>query len=625
MFRQDGSHMETDRPTLNQEPHTTEDTTVVDNRRNNFTKERLKDFAKDTLSNTNAALASVLASVPELFALLLALNYYAPKEDKLTATRALCSLFFGYFMTILVNANLNVFKGFTMTQAFVLTVQISKFGLKALPLTTALAGLFILLFSLVKIYKILDTVPTCVRFGMQLATGLGLLIREIFHMLGLPTSPQGKYDLFSIFDEVQNEKKEASLPVFGVCALCSILLALGMWFRPRVPWHLFSFGLFFLGGYYYSDTQKGVTTFGEDWGADAHFHKEFAKFAHSPKHSVFSMWGSITDPAFLINCGALAFVTLVEMSATLKLAEFTLKKPADNKAEYIGVGVSNLIAGILGILPLSLPIGRGLLGIKAGANNYLYPIMSCVFTFLLGYFFYSSMRYLPVILVSIFNVSLALLLLNISHLINYFKMSPKYALVSVSIVILSLFTNIVAAMVLGWFIFGLLYMQVPNIDLFARGDIDEIIREAKIFECKRGEEGSQPYPEDSDCYEMEEDEGEESGLIGKPLKQTSLLTRISQGGTVYELRGRFNFLHYRTHLANIRHLERDIVLVDLQKVFKNDSEFVIQYSSFFKALSREPIEFYVTGIPFQRATQDCMLEGTWLEQLKADKQLIYIS
>lgn len=102
----------------------------------------------------------------------------------------------------------------------------------------------------------------------------------------------------------------------------------------------------------------------------------------------------------------------------------------------------------------------------------------------------------------------------------------------------------------------------------------------------------------------DEDDEVQTLVNSKAEKEENLLEKIKSDAVLYELRGRFNFLFYRTHVANLRHIDKKYVILDLSFVFGNDVEFIQEYFSFIRKLSQENFELYVTGIPEYRVKND---------------------
>lgn len=98
-------------------------------------------------------------------------------------------------------------------------------------------------------------------------------------------------------------------------------------------------------------------------------------------------------------------------------------------------------------------------------------------------------------------------------------------------------------------------------------------------------------------------------------KVKTLLTSFHQRSVIYILKGRFNFLFYKTHLANIRHLDKKVVILDFSKIIANDIEFIGEYAEFISELIQNGNEIYITGISEYRVHEDLFLKGSWIQEM----------
>lgn len=586
-----------------------------------LSKSSLKQTAYDLVQNFNAALTNVLVSIPATLGLIVAMNFKTPQSENIKSSAGLSTMFVGYVMSALIHGNVGIFKGFTSTQAFILLVQVSTFGVASIPLTALICGIVILMMTLVNVHLVLDSTPTCVLFGLQVATGVGILVTEISHALGLMTITSGKYDIVSVTSHISGKFKDINIGIFLLFGLSAISLMILLKWKPKFPWHLMFFLLFFILGILNNSTIGIVDMklLGEDWGASAHFHDHFVKLFSEPLHFKFGILDALREPGFVINSCALAFVTMVESTMLIQLAGFHSKVYPEQKTEFLGVAIANIVSGFFGLLPLSLPIGTNLLGIQAGARNFMYPLFCIAIHALLAYVVWSYMRDLPVIIVSIFTVALAAYLIQLPKIISYWKYSRKYSMVFFLILLLSLFLNVFIAMLLGFAVFLILYLRVPNVDNYGLGDIDHIISKSEIFNLNHKElVVSRPVS----VFGLEDEEHLVLRLTHNKTRER--LELVATKGVVYQLRGRFNFSHYKTHIANIRYLDKNPVLLDFSRIFKDDCEYVLQYGKLIKALGKEPLSFYVTGIPYDRICNDNLLKDTWIDTLRKDDLFIFI-
>ena len=599
------------------------------------------------LTNTNAAIVAVTISAPVVLMLTIKMNYLMAANENITSVTALLSLSFGFLMSAFISGHPSTFKSFTLTQAAVMMIQISRYGIGAVGSTTVVVGLIIVVCYVASVQRQLDLIPTCVIFGLKLSIGAIMLISELPRAFGLPSDPIRESRSSGVLAYLMQEREHISWLSFSIFATFVVIFSVVSSKAPKYYWQALFLVAFLIGGYFLSPVanpaslrQAGATNpsrrtlLGDDWGVFRNFQNKFQKienFAGIPHQPI---WMLVMEPAFLINCGALAFMTLVEATSLAKLVDFSLKTTSDKKKEMLGLGLSNILAGVLGFFPVSLPVGRNLVVIQAGANSPIFGVIAAILTVLVTYFLWGFFQHLPMLAVSIVSATLAVTLLDIKTLLNYWKYSPAYAAITTGMAVGAIFVNHFLSMLLAWCLFLVMYSRADDIDNYGPGDIEFIVQEARIFECvnqhlfKRGSlhgEERESTMVASVGVPLSESLVDRQNLVGWNSHTHDILQKVATEGAIYELRGRFNFLHSKTHLANIRRYHKAAILVDFRKVFEEDIEFVLEYQYFISSLAQEPFAFYVTGIPYHRVHEDLMLKGTWIEKLNRDNQIIFIN
>ena len=135
----------------------------------------IKETVEAAIFNVNAALVNVLVSIPTTLSITMAMNYHAKKDEMVNPTLGILTLAFGFFMSFLVSGGTQLFKAFTATQAFILIMQVRKFGAACLPWTCIMTGFLLFLIVLLQIQKFIKITPNCVLSGLKFATGTSIL------------------------------------------------------------------------------------------------------------------------------------------------------------------------------------------------------------------------------------------------------------------------------------------------------------------------------------------------------------------------------------------------------------------------------------------------------------------
>ena len=295
----------------------------------------------------------------------------------------------------------------------------------------------------------------------------------------------------------------------------------------------------------------------------------------------------------------------------MKLAELTVIKRSQKRLEIVGLGLANLVAGVFGILPLSLPIGRNLLALKAGATERYYLVLSCFLTVVFGFLIWPLMEYLPMITVSIFNAALGMQLLDPEVFGNYWKFSPKYASIFSLILLCCFFVDVTFCMVFAWGFFMVVYMQGKDEEnFFEILDGEKFYREVLEFDKNWKEK------------EMGDEEGE--GLV-KDKELGMNLARVKARGVVYVLKGKFSFMFWKNHMTNLKYIGKEVVVLDFRDVIEDDGEFLQEYCRLAMKVMEEGFEIWVSGIPKERVTGDLFFDGTWVQEMNEQGRILYVS
>ena len=123
------------------------------------------------MGNFNAALVNVLVTIPTSLSIMLALNYHAKKDQSINPTLAILTLAFGFLSSFLISGGTELFKTFTATQAFILIMQIRKFGAIGLPWTCIITGFLLFMVVLLQIESFIKLTPNCIISGLKFSTG----------------------------------------------------------------------------------------------------------------------------------------------------------------------------------------------------------------------------------------------------------------------------------------------------------------------------------------------------------------------------------------------------------------------------------------------------------------------
>lgn len=245
------------------------------------------------------------------------------------------------------------------------------------------AGLLQVGLGLLRGGGVANFVPNNVIKGLLAAIGLLLILKQVPHLLGDDTAPEGDESFVQVdgdntFTEILKAVSDV-LPgalLVGLAALATMIL----WEKTRlkkapVPGPLAAV-LVGLG------ISEALAAAGSPWTIASTHMVQIPAMGEGGLLSLLT-WPDFSrafDPAVLLAAVTLAAVasleTLLNLEATMKLDP--LRRPADPNRELLAQGVGNALSGALGGLPITSVIVRSSVNINAGGRSRVSVIAHAV-------------------------------------------------------------------------------------------------------------------------------------------------------------------------------------------------------------------------------------------------------
>lgn len=340
-------------------------------------------------------------------------------------------------------------------------IQLNDFNLFLT--AVVLAGLFQILFGLLKAGKLGEYVPNNVIRGMMAAIGLILILKQIPHLVGFDHDFEGDEDFAQ--PDGENTFTEVLLaflkitPNAAIIGLGSILFLL-IWDHVLVNrWNK----LKFLPGSLLVVILGIVMTYVWDG----------TSMAMMPEHlvnvPVVEQWSDWTNKiitpnfegVFHINVWIIAITiamvasleSLLGVEAVDKLDP--LKRNTPNNLELIAQGVGNAVSGLLGGIPVTSVVVRSTANIGAGATHKMSAILHGVFILLSILFIPHLLNYIPLASLAAVLITVGYKLVKPSIFIEIWKQGKvqfiPFVLTVLAILLLGLLKGIGIGILVGIF------------------------------------------------------------------------------------------------------------------------------------------------------------------------------
>lgn len=332
-----------------------------------------------------------------------------------------------------------------------------------------LAGVLQIIFGLLKVGFISYYVPSTVIRGMLAAIGITLILKQLPHAIG--------YDV-EIFEDdkflVTDQENTFTLLLhalenieWGALVISSISISiLILWEKSR------------LSRFYWIPSALFIVILGVLFNVMFHHFVPFLEL--SGKHLVqlpqvnniqdflngfvFPDWQSIGEKKIWIHALTVGLIASIETLLTIKALEkidpFKRKSPLNR--ELIAQGVGNMVAGLLGGLPVTSVIVRSSVGINAGAKTKIAVLFHGALLLLAIIFISPLLNQIPLACLSAILLLVGYKLAQPSLIQQIYKAGNNQFIPFVITILAILFTDLLQGVAIG-IIAGLFFILRTNI------------------------------------------------------------------------------------------------------------------------------------------------------------------
>ncbi len=316
--------------------------------------------------------------------------------------------------------------------------EIGVFGLQ---LATIFAGVWLIVFSLVRAGNVMKFIPYPIVIGFTTGIGLTLIVGQIKDFLGLNSS--GSELIEKMVSYVQNITDFNWITFLIGCLGLAIILILNK-INKKIPAAIIALitctGVNLIITYTVGD--MGVQTIGSKYGEiSAEFYPiDFSKI-------VDVNFGKIIIPSISI-----AFLCAIESLLSATVADGMAKTKHNPNQELIGQGIANIGSALLGGLPATGAIARTAANINAGAKSPLSGILHAIFILIMYFSLMSVLKFIPLAVFSSILITVAIHMCNFRLFFKLVKFSKRDSVIVLSTCLLTLFLDLIYGVIGGMII-----------------------------------------------------------------------------------------------------------------------------------------------------------------------------
>jgi len=320
-----------------------------------------------------------------------------------------------------------------------------------------LAGLFQVLFGLLKLGKYFVMVPYPVVSGFMTGIGIIIILLQISPLLGNAGDSNALAALMNIPNALSQQNTFAT--VLGIITLLLMIYWPEKWTKI-IPAPLFALiTLTVISATFF--TQQGISVIGE-------IPTGFPSLS-LPSLSLESLY-QVSYFAFL-----LAVLGAIDSLLTSMVADTLTETHHDSDKELIGQGIANTIAGFFGALPGAGATMRTAINIRAGGKTVLSGIIHSITLLIVILWAGDYAQYIPHTVLAGMLIKVGLDIIDWRFIFQIKKVGLFSAALMLLVLLLTVFVDLITAVLVGMFIANLVtldrltHIQLDNIT-FKRGD-----------------------------------------------------------------------------------------------------------------------------------------------------------
>lgn len=294
----------------------------------------------------------------------------------------------------------------------ILARNVSMYGVDSLPYLAILTGIICLIVFLLKWERYVLLVPSSVMEGFTVGVAFIIALNQINFALGLGQIPRHEEFVYNVIESFRyatdTDPWSFGLFLLSVTSLYSLMMT-----YRKIPWVIILCTLGIVLGYLCSHDHIP-------------FRLQTLQTRYGDLEFVLISWPefklSYITIDFLSSALSISFVALLETLISAKIADTMTKTTFNQRKEVFGLGLANIVTGIVGGIPATAALARTALNINTGATSRMAGILQSIFVLLLSFFLLTYFKYLPLPIVAAVIVIVAIRMVDHHHIVRFWKM-----------------------------------------------------------------------------------------------------------------------------------------------------------------------------------------------------------
>jgi len=455
----------------------------------------------------------------------------------------------GLVAAILGGSNFNIV-GPTGALSGVIATYALVNGVIGLPMLAIVSGVFVLLAYFLKLEKYLILIPSSVIHGFTLGVAFIIGLGQLNYALGLKNLPVHE-NLFANTLESFSNLSHVSLSAFVIFIIFIIGLFLFKKLTPKFPGAIVLAPVGIFIGYLSQNQIISIPlqTLGSKFG-DIAFH------LFEMPHFQFSI--SLVETASVV-----ALIAILETMLSAKIADGMTQTKYNSRKEMLGLGLANIVSGLVGGMPATAALARTSLNVKTGATHKTSGIINGVSVAIISMFLLGYFKYIPMAVIAAILVFVAIGMVEREHYERLWHYDKSGFFISLFVALMTVVIDPIIGILLGVSIALLIF-----VDRISRGHF-----RVKVNSFKEG-------IVDSD-----------SGMKLKEIEENADVLLYSFSGNLCYINSRAHTGRFETNLVKYKY-----IILRLREVYFMDTDGIEALDEIIDIVETRGQKVIVTGV-----------------------------
>lgn len=389
-------------------------------------------------SNLKSGLTVSLISIPLSVSLAVA-SGATPIIGIITAIWA------GLFAAVFGGSKFNIV-GPTGALSGIVATYVILHGLGGLPSLTLIVGAMIIAAYFLKLERYLILIPSSVIHGFTLGVAFIIGLGQLNFALGLQNLPLHEHFFANLRESLLHIQELSWVAVITFAVFLAGLLIFKK-VTPKLPGAIILAPLGILLGYLGHEGKIPLTlqTLGDKFGSISFHFFEVPQFEFS---------------FFMIQAaGVIALVAILETMLSARIADGMTRTKHNDRKEMFGLGLANIVSGLVGGMPATAALARTSLNIKTGATHQTSAVISVISVAITSLFFLGYFTYIPLSVIAAILVYVAIQMVETEHFEKLWKYERSGFFISLFVALVTIGVDPIFGILLGVSISLLLFVN----------------------------------------------------------------------------------------------------------------------------------------------------------------------